>query len=237
VIVEETDVLAQGASYLHAFVHSNGVMSDLGTLAGADHYSSAAAINSAGVIVGESDAIAGGATNLHAFVYRNGVMSDLGTLGRSNSSASAINSAGQIVGYVGNTSQDLNAFLFNGTNMVNLNDYLLPGSGWLNLATADGINDSGQITGSGSLINGEYHAYLLTPTGPFLRLSSPSMLSNGQFQMTVEGTTGRFAIFYSTNLADWVSLGTNTLSSASTNFTDTGASRNGSRFYRALLLP
>ncbi len=164
VIVGETDAASQGVTNLHAFVYTNGAMHDLGTLGGA--YSSAAAINNAGDIVGEAETVSNSVTYLHAFRYRNGVMQDLGTLGHLTSSASAINSAGQIVGYVSNTDKDLNAFLYNGSAMLNLNDYLPPDSGWLSLATADGINDAGEITGAGTLTNGEYHAYLLSPVGP-----------------------------------------------------------------------
>src|SRR6266849_8804877 len=212
-------------------------MQDLSNTLGGE-YSSAAAINGAGVIVGEADAAVGGAINLHAFLYRDRVMSDLGTLGFTNSSASAINSAGQIVGYVGNTGNDLNAFLYNGSTMVNLNNYLPPNSGWLSLNTADGINDAGQITGSGTLVNGDYHAFLLTPSEPFITLSAPAMLTNGRFQLTVEGLSGeRFAIQGSTNLTSgWISLATNTLSGTTTNFIDTSVS-NWRHFYRALLLP
>ena len=164
-------------------------------------------------------------------------MRDLGTLGFTNSSASAINSAGQIVGYVNNTSNDLNAFLYNGSMMVNLNNFIPPTSGWTSLNTADGINDAGQIAGSGTLTNGDYHAYLLTPTAPSITLSAPAMLTNGQFRLTVQGLAGqRFVMQVSTNFANWVSLTTNTLSGTTTNFIDTGAS-NWQRFYRAFLLP
>jgi probable HAF family extracellular repeat protein len=211
-------------------------MHDLGTLGGA--YSSAAAINNSGVIVGEAEAITNDVVQLHAFKYENGVMTDLGTLGRLNSSASAVNSAGHIVGYVANTDNDLNPFLFNGSTLVNLNDYLSPNSGWVGLVTADGINDAGQITGAGVLENGEYHAYLLTPSqSQYILLSSPSMLLNGQFQFSIQGLTGeQFVVQYSIDLSNWSSLATNTLSGTSTNFTDVSAPGNSPRFYRAVLL-
>ena len=236
VIVGETEVVSLSVTNIHAFVYTNGAMHDLGTLGGA--YSSAAAINGAGEIVGEAETVINGVTHLHAFLYRNGVMRDLGTLDRLTSSASAIDSAGHVVGYVSNTDKDLNAFFYNGSTMVNLNHFLPPGSGWMSLNTADGINDAGQITGAGTLANGDYHAYLLTPSSGWLYLRTPTILSNGQFQVTVDGISGeRFVMQYSTNLANWVSLATNTLSGTTTNFTDTSASARNSSYYRALLLP
>jgi probable HAF family extracellular repeat protein len=45
--------------------------------------------------------------------------------------------------------------------MKDLNNMILSNSGWV-LALAIWINDSGQITGYGT-INGENHAFLLTP--------------------------------------------------------------------------
>ena len=45
--------------------------------------------------------------------------------------------------------------------MIDLNTLLPTGSGW-ELAGAYGINDLGQIVGSGS-INGQGHAFLMTP--------------------------------------------------------------------------
>lgn len=172
VIVGETDAPVLGATNLHAFMYSNSVMHDLGTLGGT--YSSAAAINNSGDVVGESEIISNSTTYLRAFLYHGGIMRELGTLRRLSSSASAINSSGQVVGYVSNTDQDLNAFLYDGTTMMNLNDYLPPDSGWQSLATADGINDAGQITGSGTTTNGEYHAYLLTPARVDLKLIDPT---------------------------------------------------------------
>ncbi len=46
--------------------------------------------------------------------------------------------------------------------MIDLNDLIPSNSGWM-LADAKAINDSGQIVGYGFDINGEQHAFLLTP--------------------------------------------------------------------------
>jgi probable HAF family extracellular repeat protein len=94
-----------------AFLWSNGVMRNLGTLGG--FTSRAWAINEPGQIVGASTTASGQA---HAFLWENGTMRDLGTLGGSFSAATAIESGGRIVGY----SQDLDgttrAFIWeNGT--------------------------------------------------------------------------------------------------------------------------
>ncbi len=244
---------AGGVTNIHAFVYTNGVgvMKDLGTLGGG--YSDARAINETFIIVGESDAVDGssGATNTHAFVYTNevGTMKDLvasgaSALGATGSSASAINNAGQIVGYALDAGNTSHAFLYElrgGATMLDLIDYIPPGSGWTNLVYANGINDAGQIAGAGLLTNGDYHAFLLTPTNAWIVLSSPIMLANGQFRLTVEGLPGqRFAMQSSTNLADaasWVFLTTNTLTGTSTNFTDQGAPGWPCHCYRAMLLP
>jgi probable HAF family extracellular repeat protein len=45
--------------------------------------------------------------------------------------------------------------------MVDLNTLIDPTLGWV-LTTAAGINDAGQIVGSG-VINGQSHAFLMTP--------------------------------------------------------------------------
>lgn len=82
----------------HAFVYDpgTGVMTDLGTLGGAN--SAALAINDDGVIVGWSEVV-GGAR--HPFVYDpvTGVMEDLGTLGGVNGEATDLNDSGIVVGW------------------------------------------------------------------------------------------------------------------------------------------
>jgi probable HAF family extracellular repeat protein len=179
VIVGESDAVSDGVTNVHAFVYSNGSMQDLGTLGGG--YSSAKGINDSGVIVGEAESLIEGATYLRAFVYRNGTMSALGTFGGSSSSASAINSAGQIVGYATDVNEVSDAFLFDGTQMLNLFNLIPSGSGWTNLGSADAINDAGQIAGSGYRADGSYHAYLLTPVAPLsVVITAPA--ANSTFQ-------------------------------------------------------
>jgi probable HAF family extracellular repeat protein len=91
-------------------------------------------------------------------------MLDLATLGGLNSYSYNVGASGLVVGAseFELTSADAHAFLYkSGSGMLDLNTLIDPLSGW-ELTDAAGINDAGQITGQG-LINGEYHAYLLTP--------------------------------------------------------------------------
>ena len=46
--------------------------------------------------------------------------------------------------------------------MLDLNDLIAPGSGFT-LVLAQGISDTGYITGNGTAPNGQQHAFLLTP--------------------------------------------------------------------------
>jgi probable HAF family extracellular repeat protein len=177
VVVGESDVVQAGVTNVHAFVYTNSPMKDLGTLGGA--YSSAKGINDSATIVGESDEVISGVTYLRGFIYRNGSMTGLGTLGGNTSSASAINNSGMVVGYATDTNEVSCAFLYDGSNMINLLSRIPPGSPWTNLTSADVINDAGQIAGSGYLSDGSYHAYLLTPSGPLaVSITNPPAKSN-----------------------------------------------------------
>jgi probable HAF family extracellular repeat protein len=239
VIVGESSQYIGGAMNTYAFVCSNGVMSNLGTLGG--NYSSAHGVNHAGQIVGEANTANG---ETHAFLYQDGLMSDLGTLGGTNSTAAGINNRGQVVGYALTANQGAHAFLFTGTTMFDLNGAFSLAVGWSNvfLTLAYAINDAGQITGgvnwytnssAGTFTN--YHAFILTPQ---VWLASPTMLTDGQFVLTAVGSFGqRIVIQGSPDLANWTPLSTNVLGTGPLQWVDTNAPSSTGRFYRALLLP
>jgi probable HAF family extracellular repeat protein len=164
-----------GKAYLedstyHAFLWEEEVMHDLGTLGGP--YSWAYGINASGEVVGwASDP----SDDSRAFLWLPAPayglpagMHDLGTLGGLYSHANGINASGYIVGAARTASDQHHASLWHSGVMYDLNDLLPVGSGW-ELISASAINDRGQIVGSGS-INGETHAFLLTP------IPEPSML-------------------------------------------------------------
>ena len=123
-----------------------------------------------GQVAGWSDVV--GDESAHAFLWTpstpggvSGSMLDLGTLGGANSYSIGMTTDGRVVGtseVEPDVSNYSHAFLYSaGGGMVDLNTMIDPLSGW-ELLDADDINDAGQITGQG-LINGEYHAFLLTP--------------------------------------------------------------------------
>jgi len=139
----------------HAFLYADGVMTDLGTMAGAS-LSEATAINDQGQIAGHGW-VQG---SHHAFIYENGVMKDLGTLGGRRSFAYDINNHGQVVGNSNDPDDnDYFAYLYDGGVMIDLNTLIDPASGWT-LHGANGINDRGQIAAYGCR-NGECGALLL----------------------------------------------------------------------------
>ena len=70
-----------------------------------------------------------------------------------------------MVGY-SNTAGGNRAFLYANGQLMNLNGLLLSNPGWT-LTEGYGINDAGQIAGSG-LYHGQQHAFLLSVTSPLL---------------------------------------------------------------------
>src|SRR3990172_2725835 len=85
--------IAVGKWFEHAFLYSNGKMTDL-SLGGTDSW--AYDINEKGQVVGYS--FTTGDLAVHAFLYGDGMITDLGTLGGTYSDAYDINEKGQVIG-------------------------------------------------------------------------------------------------------------------------------------------
>jgi probable HAF family extracellular repeat protein len=234
VIVGEASQFMNGTTNVYAFIYSNGVMSNLGSLGG--NYSSALAINNAGQIVGESYTVDG---DTHAFLISGGVMSDLGTFGGSGSSAAAINNAGKVVGYALTTNQAAHAFLFDGSPLVDLNNAFAP-AGWTNvfLTLAYAINDCGQIAGAVNYVSKgltNYQAFLLTPP---VTLAATIPSTGGRFGLTVRGAAGQKVVLQrSADLVNWIAVSTNSLTNHALNWTDHASQPAPNGYYRALMLP
>jgi probable HAF family extracellular repeat protein len=116
-------------------------------------------INNIGTVVGNAQATDG----THPVLWTaNGKIRDLGTLAGGFGTAFGSNDLNQIVGYSTTASDDSHAFLWTSKKGIqDLNDLIPTNSGWV-LVWGSAINNAGQITGWGT-INGENHAYLLTP--------------------------------------------------------------------------
>jgi probable HAF family extracellular repeat protein len=124
-----------------ATLFSDGKAVSLGSLGG--NVSIATSINSVGQIVGRSTVLTD--STFHAFLYSNGVMTDIHSAAMfpSGTYAFGINKSGQLVGQGLVTSSTFHAFLYSGGQMHDLGT--LPGG---SQASANAINDSGQVVGS-----------------------------------------------------------------------------------------
>jgi probable HAF family extracellular repeat protein len=133
-----------GNGTTHAFLYSNGVMKDLGTLGGTNSY--AYGINDHGDVVGVSDILFGlpNTDYEHALEYTSdGLLSDLTPYYGANSSASAINDSGVAVGSFLFGNRFGHAAEFYSGIIVDLTAPV-PGA---YEGAASGINDAGQIVG------------------------------------------------------------------------------------------
>ena len=154
----------------HPYIWERNKMTDLGTLGGAHGYASW--LNDSGTVVGV--AAPPGDRALMAFVWKHGTISNLGVLpGNGCSGANSINAKGQIVGGSGFNVVDFfadcndpveHAVLWENGKILDLNNFVPPGSD-LTLNEAFFINDSGEISGLGTLSDGSQHAFLLIPCG------------------------------------------------------------------------
>jgi len=120
-------------------------------------------INDSLQVVGEVLTSSG---NWHAALFAGNTVSDLGTLpGDTDSTAVAINNSGAIVGNSRCTDGGFTEqvpFLFQSGKMVDLNTLTPAGSGWT-LVTATGIDNNGDICGSGYMADGNLRGYILKP--------------------------------------------------------------------------
>jgi probable HAF family extracellular repeat protein len=157
---------------VRGFVASNGDVTVLGPAPGGDT-SEALMITEAGQVIGgpleiyENDRPY---LNGRAFLYDllTEQMTDLGTVpGFAGSFPLAMNTAGDIVGQAwrrdANGQLVRRAFLYDPVTatMVDLNDRIPDGSGWVLTAAID-INEAGQIVGEGA-VGGRTQAFLLNP--------------------------------------------------------------------------
>ncbi len=147
----------------HAFQRRDSLVTDLGTLAGADNCSVATSINARGQVAGTSengvlDPILG-VTQIRAVVWKDGEIQDLGTLGGNHSAANTTNNRGQVTGLALNAIDDqfslfglvllgnpvgtqTRAFLWQNGQMRDLGTLGGPD------AFAGPLNDRGQVAGA-----------------------------------------------------------------------------------------
>lgn len=146
----------------HIFRWKNGVMNNLGNLVTPSGYigSYVNGINNKGQVVGASYSNSGNSFKTAAVVWQKGTLTNLNDIAGRSSEALDINIAGTVVGY-SSISNAFQALVWRNGKMRNLNNFLLPNSGW-ELNYANGINDKGQIVGIGTF-NGQNRAFLLTP--------------------------------------------------------------------------
>ena len=153
----------------HAFLYSNGAMTDLGPLGGQSY----------GLAMNESDQVTGylrpATGDFHAFLYGNGAMTDAGTpSGLKVSEGEAINGSGNVVGrsYTQTTTSYAHrAFLYDAVNgMVDLGTL---GGPWTSYGAIPAINTSGQVVGNSMTADGTTHAFLYD-NGVMKLMVSPS---------------------------------------------------------------
>jgi probable HAF family extracellular repeat protein len=152
------DAALPGDTDRNAVMWHNGQITVLGRLPGT--------LRASGIDINDLDQVAGWSgysyyDDGHAFLWENGVMTDLGNLGGSIARAVAINNSGHVTGASTIPSGQYHGFLYVDGVMYDVNNLLVPGTGWEILDAVE-INASSQIAANG-IIDGHIHACLLTP--------------------------------------------------------------------------
>lgn len=179
------------SGFYHAFLYSDGVMRDLGTLG--NEHSEALGLNDNGEVVGvvwNADF-----SVFHAFLYSQGSMEDLGTLGGKYSAARGINNVGQVVGWsrIGDSLGSNRAFLYKNGVMRSLGK-LTGGSD----SEAYAINDIGEVVGESATSGfGRYRAFLysggsMRNLGTLQGLASRAFGINSLGEIVGESEVGSF---------------------------------------------
>ena len=171
-------------------------VTDLGTLPG-NTVSLGSALNDAGEAAGVSET----PTATVATIFRGGKATSISTLGSSVSVANAINGPGEIAGwnsYNSDANFDPQAFLYSDGSMLNINSATLFPSG----TEAYGINNSGEVVGTGYLSASNFHAFLysggkmkdLGPSGAY-QASAYAINTSGEIVGSYSLTSGASGTF------------------------------------------
>jgi probable HAF family extracellular repeat protein len=173
-------------------------VTDLGTTSG-NSVSEGFALNDAGEAAGVSETPSAAIATL----FSGGKATSISTLGSSVSVANAINATGEIAGWNSFNSSptfDPQAFLYSNGAMKNINSPSVFPSG----TEASGINNSGEVVGTGYLTSSDFHAFLysdgkMTDLGPpgALQASAVAINNSGQIiggYYLTSGAAGEFLI-------------------------------------------
>jgi probable HAF family extracellular repeat protein len=162
----------------HAFLYSNGTLTDLGTVAGFRN-SYAYALNDNGKVVGSLINQGIGSVEEHAMFYNGQTMSDRGTApGYTNGSATGLNDFGQAIG---------NANMGSGSTdhglLYTYSDNTFTDTG---ISDVDGLNASGEVVGGNFLYTGGQTYYIAPGYNPARALSiNASGQIAGQHQLGI----------------------------------------------------
>jgi uncharacterized protein (TIGR03437 family) len=148
-------------------------------------------------------------SDLHPVLWNNYTPQDLTSLlGNKYGAVESVNNMGWATGFKTDTvglgpvdlllypnSQNFTAFLYASGKVYDLNTLLTNGTGWT-LTNATAVNDAGQIVGAG-FINGQEHAFLLTPaiTTAFLAISAVSGAGNSVPAVSSISPNGYFTVY------------------------------------------